>query len=195
MESTLLAASTANSLLTLPKSINSTSFISHFQCHSFAPPSTHIVLPCRLARARLRSFRRREFGDLTRLGSVSRTGNSGLLCWQPVRKEPQRIVSISATGGGVSDDVSALSSDVIVLHVDGMMCGGCTSSVTKILENQPQVSSATVDLTTATATILPVSEAKAVAGWQKQLGEELAKHLTSCGFKSDFQGQGAPTEG
>ncbi|XP_019170110.1 PREDICTED: copper-transporting ATPase PAA2, chloroplastic-like isoform X2 [Ipomoea nil] len=186
MESTLLAASTANSLLTLPKSINTTSFISHFQCRSFAPSSIHIVLPRRLARARLR----REFGDLTRLGSVSSTGNSGALCWQPVRKEPRRIVSSSATGGGVSDDVSA---DVIVLHVDGMMCGGCTSSVKKILENQ--VSSATVDLTTGTATILPVSEAKAVAGWQKQLGEELAKHLTSCGFKSDFQGQGAPTEG
>ncbi|KAK5837105.1 hypothetical protein PVK06_012915 [Gossypium arboreum] len=68
-----------------------------------------------------------------------------------------------------------------------MMCGGCASSVKKILESQPQVSSATVDLKTATAMVWPVSEAKAVPNWQKELGEALAKQLTSSGFESELR--------
>ncbi|PPD93693.1 hypothetical protein GOBAR_DD09386 [Gossypium barbadense] len=71
----------------------------------------------------------------------------------------------------------------------GMMCGGCASSVKKILESQPQVSSATVDLTTATAMVWPVFEAKAVPNWQKELGEALAKQLTSSGFESKLRGE------
>ncbi|KHG29061.1 Putative copper-transporting ATPase PAA1 -like protein [Gossypium arboreum] len=91
-------------------------------------------------------------------------------------------------GAGVVDDLSALSPDVIILNVGGMMCGGCASSVKKILESQPQVSSATVDLKTATAMVWPVSEAKAVPNWQKELGEALAKQLTSSGFESELRG-------
>ncbi|PPS02353.1 hypothetical protein GOBAR_AA18299 [Gossypium barbadense] len=90
-------------------------------------------------------------------------------------------------GAGVVDDLSALSPDVIILNVGGMMCGGCASSVKKILESQPQVSSATVDLKTATAMVWPVSEAKAVPNWQKELGEALAKQLTSSGFESELR--------
>ncbi|TYI88072.1 hypothetical protein E1A91_D04G180600v1 [Gossypium mustelinum] len=90
-------------------------------------------------------------------------------------------------GAGVVDDLSALSPDVIILNVGGMMCGGCASSVKKILESQPQVSSATVDLTTATAMVWPVFEAKAVPNWQKELGEALAKQLTSSGFESKLR--------
>uniref|UniRef100_A0A6N2MC39 Peptidase M20 dimerisation domain-containing protein n=1 Tax=Salix viminalis TaxID=40686 RepID=A0A6N2MC39_SALVM len=66
--------------------------------------------------------------------------------------------------------------------------------VKRILESQPQVSSASVNLATETAIVWPVSEAKNVPNWQKQLGEALAKHLTSCGFMSNLRGQGA-TEG
>lgn len=54
---------------------------------------------------------------------------------------------------------------------------------------QPQVSSASVNLTTETAIVWPVSEAKDVPNWKTHLGEALAKHLTSCGFKSNLRGQ------
>lgn len=88
---------------------------------------------------------------------------------------------------GGAQEVSALSSDVIVLDVGGMTCGGCAASVKRILESQPQVSSASVNLTTETAIVWPVSEAKDALNWQQQLGEALAKHLTSCGFKSNLR--------
>ncbi|XP_021614871.1 copper-transporting ATPase PAA1, chloroplastic isoform X2 [Manihot esculenta] len=93
------------------------------------------------------------------------------------------------TAGG-TEDVSALSPDVIILDVGGMTCGGCAASVKRILESQPQVSSASVNLTTETAIVWPLSEAKVVPNWKKQLGEELAKQLTSCGFKSNLRDAG-----
>ncbi|KHN39225.1 Putative copper-transporting ATPase PAA1 [Glycine soja] len=69
----------------------------------------------------------------------------------------------------------------------GMVCGGCAATVKRILENQPQVSSASVNLTTETAIVWPVSEAKNAPNWQKQLGEALAEHLTSCGYNSSLR--------
>ncbi|KAG9148760.1 hypothetical protein Leryth_013438 [Lithospermum erythrorhizon] len=92
-------------------------------------------------------------------------------------------------GAPVVDDVSALSSDVIILEVGGMTCGGCAASVKRILESQPQVSSAIVDLTTEVATVWPATDAKDGPNWQVQLGEALANHLTNCGFKSKLKGQ------
>ncbi|KAJ4832394.1 Polyamine N-acetyltransferase 1 [Turnera subulata] len=89
---------------------------------------------------------------------------------------------------GVGDEVAVRSPDVIILDVRGMTCGGCAASVKRILESQPQVSSASVNLTTETAIVWPVSEAKTVPNWQKQLGEALAKQLTSCGFTSTLRG-------
>lgn len=53
---------------------------------------------------------------------------------------------------------------------------------------QPQVSSASVNLTTETAIVWPVSEVKVAPNWQKDVGEVLAKHLTTCGFKSNLRG-------
>ncbi|KVI01812.1 Cation-transporting P-type ATPase [Cynara cardunculus var. scolymus] len=91
---------------------------------------------------------------------------------------------------GGADDVSALSSDVIILDVGGMTCGGCAASVKRILESQPLVSSASVNLTTETAIVWPISEAKVTPNWQKVLGEELAKHLSTCGFNSNLRGRG-----
>ncbi|XP_057987871.1 copper-transporting ATPase PAA1, chloroplastic isoform X3 [Hevea brasiliensis] len=96
----------------------------------------------------------------------------------------------SNLSAGGAEDVSALPSDVIILDVGGMTCGGCAASVKRILESQAQVSSANVNLTTETAIVWPISEAKVVPNWQKQLGEELAKHLTSCGFKSNLRDAG-----
>ncbi|GFY89402.1 P-type ATP-ase 1 [Actinidia rufa] len=75
--------------------------------------------------------------------------------------------SNSVVGG--AEEVSALSPDVIILDV------------------RSQVSSASVNLATETAIVWPVSEAKVIPNWQSQLGETLAKHLTSCGFKSNLR--------
>ncbi|XP_024034167.1 copper-transporting ATPase PAA1, chloroplastic isoform X3 [Citrus sinensis] len=97
--------------------------------------------------------------------------------------------SKSKLGGRGGEELSALSSDVIILDVGGMTCGGCAASVKRILESQPQVSSASVNLTTETAIVWPVSKAKVIPNWQRQLGEALAKHLTSCGFKSSLRGE------
>lgn len=91
---------------------------------------------------------------------------------------------------GVNEDVSALSAEVVVLDVGGMSCGGCAAKVKKILESQPQVSSANVILATETAIVWPVADAKVLPNWRQEVGEMLAKHLTSCGFQSKVQGQG-----
>lgn len=50
------------------------------------------------------------------------------------------------------------------------------------------MSSASVNLTTETAIVWPISEAKNAPNWQKQLGEALAEHLTSCGYNSSLRG-------
>ncbi|KAL9388027.1 hypothetical protein Peur_021151 [Populus x canadensis] len=89
-----------------------------------------------------------------------------------------------------AEEASVLAQDVIVLDVGGMTCGGCAASVKRILESQSQVFSASVNLATETAIVRPVSEAKVVPNWQKQLGEALAKHLTSCGFISNLRDEG-----
>lgn len=89
---------------------------------------------------------------------------------------------------GRADDISVLPSDVIILDVRGMTCGGCAASVKRILENQAEVSSASVDFMTDTAVVWPSSEAKVEPNWQKQLGEALAKQVTSCGFESNLRG-------
>ncbi|CAN6826728.1 unnamed protein product [Brassica oleracea] len=98
--------------------------------------------------------------------------------------------SKSKLGAGAGDGgVSVPSSDIIVLNVGGMTCGGCSASVKKILESQPQVASASVNLTTETAIVWPVPEARSVTDWQKTLGETLANHLTNCGFQSTPRGE------
>jgi hypothetical protein len=56
---------------------------------------------------------------------------------------------------------------------------------------QPQVKEATVDLATESAVVQVATEPVAASGWEavkRQLGESLAKHLTSCGFKSSLKG-------
>ncbi|KAJ0752641.1 putative translocase [Helianthus annuus] len=75
-----------------------------------------------------------------------------------------------------------------------MTCGGCSGKVKRILESQPLVSAASVNLQTKMAIVWPVPEAKDTPNWQTVLGEELAKHLTTCGFNSNLRGEAA-TEG
>lgn len=85
------------------------------------------------------------------------------------------------------EDPPALEGDAIVLDVGGMSCGGCAASVKRILESKPQVFSASVNLSTEAAIVWPTTEAKKSQNWQENMGEELAKHLTTCGFKSNFR--------
>ncbi|KAL2342101.1 hypothetical protein Fmac_010041 [Flemingia macrophylla] len=80
-----------------------------------------------------------------------------------------------------SDDRRA----IITLNVGGMMCEGCANSVKKILESRPQVLSANVNLASETAIVSPLPEPNDL----KQLGEELAQHLTTCGFTSSLRDQ------
>ncbi|KAL6648042.1 hypothetical protein ACP70R_012266 [Stipagrostis hirtigluma subsp. patula] len=77
--------------------------------------------------------------------------------------------------------------DFIVLHVGGMSCGGCAGKVKLILESQPEVAAATVDFEKAIAVVWATPEAKEMKDWQKQLGDKLANHLTTCGFQSHLQ--------
>ncbi|KAG0467726.1 hypothetical protein HPP92_018716 [Vanilla planifolia] len=90
---------------------------------------------------------------------------------------------------GQVEDTLGLGSEVIVLSVGGMTCGGCAASVKRILESQTLVALATVYLDKEIAVVLPAPEAKDIENWQQQLGEKLANQLTTCGFKSKFQGQ------
>lgn len=95
---------------------------------------------------------------------------------------------------GETEEDPVLGSDVIFLRVGGMTCGGCAASVKRILESQPQVASATVYLEKEIAVVWTVPEAKDTENWQQLLGEKLANQLTTCGFKSEFQGQGEAIE-
>ncbi|KAI5448427.1 copper-transporting ATPase PAA1, chloroplastic [Lathyrus oleraceus] len=99
--------------------------------------------------------------------------------------KPLRLRCSTPSSGG-----NLLHDDAIVLHVRGMMCEGCASSVKKILETQPEVLSATVNLASETALVSPLlSEEKHPPNWQKKLGETLAHHLTTCGFTTTLRGQ------
>ncbi|KAK8930739.1 hypothetical protein KSP39_PZI016640 [Platanthera zijinensis] len=82
---------------------------------------------------------------------------------------------------------SSTEPDIILLDVGGMSCGGCAASVKRILESQPQVLSANVNLATETAVVWALPESVLMQNWKKQLGEKLASQLTNCGFKSEIR--------
>ncbi|KAJ0975029.1 hypothetical protein J5N97_016994 [Dioscorea zingiberensis] len=88
---------------------------------------------------------------------------------------------------GEAGEASGMGPDVIILDVGGMSCGGCAASVKRILESQPLVSSASVNLATETAIVWAIPEARFAQNWKQQLGEKLANHLTTCGFKSSLR--------
>ncbi|EMS49811.1 Putative copper-transporting ATPase PAA1 [Triticum urartu] len=81
-------------------------------------------------------------------------------------------------------EAGTIDGDAIVLHVGGMSCGGCAAKVKRILESQPEVASATIDLAKATAVVRTTPEAMMTKDWHKELGEKLANHLRNCGFQS-----------
>ncbi|KAK6156817.1 hypothetical protein DH2020_011065 [Rehmannia glutinosa] len=211
MESTLLSVGASTmSILSISKSLNShsTPLIAHLH-RRFST-----ARPCQLALLNLsRCVESSKFGP----GSLVRGLVSLDMHRNRLQFAARSAASFSAGGGGFGGidggaggggggdgaaeggdskpsavapgaaDASALSSDVIILDVGGMTCGGCAASVKRILESQPQVSSASVNLTTETAIVWPVSEAKVAPNWKKDIGEALAKHLTTCGFKSNLR--------
>lgn len=92
----------------------------------------------------------------------------------------------AAAAAAALGETETAGADVIQLHVGGMSCGGCAANVKRILESQPEVTTATVDFDKATAFVWTTPEAKATKDWQKQLAEKLANHLTTCGFQSQL---------
>ncbi|XP_040377557.1 copper-transporting ATPase PAA1, chloroplastic-like, partial [Oryza brachyantha] len=93
------------------------------------------------------------------------------------------------------EETEAADGDVILLRVGGMSCGGCAAAVKRILESQPEVTSATVDFERKTAAVWATPEAKATKDWQKQLGEKLAHHLSASGFQSHLLDEDEPDSG
>ncbi|KAL6858864.1 hypothetical protein ACP4OV_017866 [Aristida adscensionis] len=93
----------------------------------------------------------------------------------------------ASQGTAVAEEAVGQEADVIVLDVGGMSCGGCAASVKRILESEPQVRSATVNLATEMAVVWAVPEDKDLQDWKLLLGEKLANQLTTCGYKSNFR--------
>ncbi|XP_062195434.1 copper-transporting ATPase PAA1, chloroplastic [Phragmites australis] len=93
----------------------------------------------------------------------------------------------ASQGTRVAEEAAGQQADAIVLDVGGMSCGGCAASVKRILESEPQVRSATVNLATEMAVVWAVPEDRDVQDWKLQLGEKLANQLTTCGYKSNLR--------
>ncbi|XP_024402670.1 uncharacterized protein [Physcomitrium patens] len=95
-----------------------------------------------------------------------------------------------------SDDEALILITEDVIYLQGMSCGGCSGKVKRILEAQPQVKEATVDLAAKTAAVQVITDPVDSNEWEsikRQLGESLAEHLTSCGFNSSLREQEGAT--
>eukprot|EP00198_Chlamydomonas_reinhardtii_P013234 XP_001702571.1 heavy metal transporting ATPase [Chlamydomonas reinhardtii] len=100
--------------------------------------------------------------------------------------------------GDIAEASSDLVEEVVLLDVGGMKCGGCVGHVKKILEEQPGVTSASVNLATETALVrvlVPRGSRQQPSGSSGNggsggggalaaLGEKLAQALTDAGFTS-----------
>ncbi|OVA14196.1 Cation-transporting P-type ATPase [Macleaya cordata] len=175
------------------------------------------TLQKRLCTGRIRCIRNGGFQRFNELISVSSSGKLIPSCYARGPTSSSRLACISSSaasfaygggdngfgggnggsgGGGdggssegeiKSKSIAGGSEEVSALSPEGMTCGGCAGKVKRILESQPQVASASVNLATETAIVWPVPEAKARQNWQQQIGETLAKHLTNCGFNSNLR--------
>ncbi|XP_051214864.1 copper-transporting ATPase PAA1, chloroplastic isoform X2 [Lolium perenne] len=121
-----------------------------------------------------------------RVASISFSSSSVSGVLRPRGGVTSSVTAVAAALG----DAAEPASDAILLSVQGMMCDGCASSVKRILEGQPEVTSAAVDYKEARAVVWTTPEVKLTEDWQKHWGEKLASHLGTCGFESSPQGQG-----
>ncbi|GAQ77948.1 Cation transport ATPase [Klebsormidium nitens] len=104
----------------------------------------------------------------------------------PTRRTSPRRGAQRYADGVASEKGDDRSDEVVVLDVGGMSCGGCASAVKRILESQPEVSSATVNLATETALIQLEPSAES-DGKKEKVAEQLAAQLTKAGFKSTLR--------
>ncbi|PNW77162.1 hypothetical protein CHLRE_10g424775v5 [Chlamydomonas reinhardtii] len=107
--------------------------------------------------------------------------------------------------GDIAEASSDLVEEVVLLDVGGMKCGGCVGHVKKILEEQPGVTSASVNLATETALVrvlVPRGSRQQPSGSSGNggsggggalaaLGEKLAQVLSKEGFASRVRVGGA----
>ena len=120
-------------------------------------------------------FSRRSEGNARGRRRFSRRGDGKHRCAAlRTARDVQRVEA------EVEQDSQA-SSDVVLLDVEGMMCGGCVARVRSLLSSQEFVETAAVNMLTETAAIRFRPDAE---GSVESLGSELAVHLTNCGFPS-----------
>ncbi|KAJ1291951.1 hypothetical protein BS78_02G355600 [Paspalum vaginatum] len=142
--------------------------------------------PLLTSRSRSRRLSSASFTRARRLASVPFSG-SGSVVLLSRRSRGYAGVGSWVSAAAASGDTADAGSETILLSVQGMMCDGCAASVKRILESQPEVTSAAVDFKEASAIVWTTDEAKAAQSWQKHYGEKLAKHLGTCGFESRLQ--------
>ncbi|WVZ66748.1 hypothetical protein U9M48_015929 [Paspalum notatum var. saurae] len=143
--------------------------------------------PLLSSRSRSRSLSSASFTRTRRLASIPFSSGSGSVVLLSRRSRGYAGVGSWVSAAAASGDTAEAGSETILLSVQGMMCDGCAASVKRILESQPEVTSAAVDFKEASAIVWTTDEAKAAQNWQKQYGEKLAKHLGTCGFESRMQ--------
>ena len=133
--------------------------------------------------------RSRPLAGARRLSSVSFSCGSFRCVLRPRGGADSGVSSSVTAAAAALGEAAEPGSDPILLSIQGMMCDGCAASVKRILESQPEVTSATVDFKEATAVVWTTPEVKVMEDWQKQCGEKLASHLGTCGFESRLQGK------
>ncbi|XP_062188116.1 copper-transporting ATPase PAA1, chloroplastic-like isoform X2 [Phragmites australis] len=144
-------------------------------------------LPLLASRSRSKPLSPSPCAGARRLASVSFPLDSSRVVLLSRGGEYAGVGSSVFAAAAVSGEAAGAGSEAILLSVQGMMCDGCAASVKRILESQPEVTSATVDFKEARAVVWTTAEARGTEDWQKQCGEKLAKHLGTCGFESRLQ--------
>ncbi|CAN6206130.1 unnamed protein product [Urochloa humidicola] len=144
-------------------------------------------LPLLTCRCRSKPLSPASFTRARRPASISLSSGTGHGILFSRRGRDYAGVGSSVSAAAAVGEGADGGSEAILLSVQGMMCDGCAASVKRILESQPEVTSATVDFKEASAVVWTTAEARASDDWQKQCGEKLAKHLGTCGFESRLQ--------
>mmetsp|Transcript_4760 Transcript_4760/g.13215 ORF Transcript_4760/g.13215 Transcript_4760/m.13215 type:complete len:997 (-) Transcript_4760:125-3115(-) len=93
------------------------------------------------------------------------------------------------------DGTNGMREDVILLDISGMKCGGCVGRVKRLLEEVPEVSSASVNLATETAlvrVVLPeTGSPSSLSECLDELRQMLCDILGKVGFKTTVRQSGA----
>ncbi|RCV14040.1 hypothetical protein SETIT_2G395500v2 [Setaria italica] len=145
-------------------------------------------LPLLISRSRSKPISPSSVTRARSLTSISFSSGSRRVALFSRRGREYAGVGSSVSAAAATGEAADGCSETILLSVQGMMCDGCAASVKRILESQPEVTSATVDFKEASAVVWTTAEARASDDWHKLCGEKLAKHLGTCGFESRLQG-------